>query len=275
LDAELLIGSGLSMSRLNLYLKFDQPLSEPEIKRCRDLVRRRGLGEPVAYILGQRSFYNLDFKVDARVLIPRPETELLVEESLAYFKSPKFLSWRQDSVLPIEILDMGCGSGCIGLSVVKNQANSTASLIDQSSAALEVAKINAKDLELLDRVHFIEVDCAEFKSEKKFDLVLANPPYIAKDDPLVEKHVAQFEPASALFADEDGMKEITAWAKIAAQVLAAEGLCLFEIGFRQAQQSVEIFKNCGFQKIEVLKDLSGHDRVIKARLFDASQKGEN
>ncbi|UOF00335.1 peptide chain release factor N(5)-glutamine methyltransferase [Bdellovibrio reynosensis] len=265
LDAELLLAHGLKLERIQLYLRFDQPMKEDELAVLRELVRRRAQGEPVAYILGYRDFYKSRFEVNSSTLIPRPETEHIVEEVVEWGKSKK---------TDLGIIDLGCGSGCIGLSLLKEFPEAKLIAVDLSEKALEVAQRNAQSLEVSDRVRFIHTDAAnadvvlsaykDFVGSNKVDVLVSNPPYIAHDDSQVEANVKKFEPASALYADDNGLALIKNWSKQYASSLNHPGIMLMEMGMTQGHASKEHFESLRtFNEISVTKDLSGHDRVIR------------
>lgn len=256
LEAEWLIGAGLGLDRVQLYLKFDQPLRDDEVIKLREMVKRRISGEPLAYITNSRGFYGLEFKVTPDVLIPRPETEILVEKTLDYLKT-----LDQES---ISVLDLGTGSGCIGLTIAKKDPRVFVKLVDISPGALSIAKENAENLKVTERCQFYEAKADQFldQSEEVFDVILANPPYIAPTDTHVEIDVKAFEPHTALFAAE-GTSLLKLWSQSAIAKLKPKSLMMMEMGFDQGTQMKEFFQNfkC-FSKIEIIKDLSGHDRVI-------------
>lgn len=254
LDAELLIASALKIRRIDLYLKFDQPLAEDELEKCRGLVKRRSFGEPVAYILNRKEFYGIDFFVDSRVLIPRPETELMVEIASG---------WIKDVENPA-IADFGCGSGCISLSLLSKVPTASAHLVDASEEALQVSRENAHRLQLQDRCQFI-FQRVQTANVTPVDLVVANPPYIGTDDVQVEENVRAFEPHAALFADSAGFKEIHDWAAKAYDVVKADGRVIFEIGITQAKQTMDRFSEVGFSEVQRHQDLSGRDRFVSGR----------
>lgn len=263
LDAELLIAHGLKLKqRIDLYLKFDQPLSEAELAECRELVRRRSQGEPVAYILQKKGFMHWDFYVDSRVLIPRPETELLVEE---------VIQWAQlQNLTKLKILDLGTGSGCVGLSLLKQFPESELWAVDASAGAIEVARRNAVDLGVGERVHFIQGDAGDIDSIKRkvgttisFDAIVSNPPYIDEKDAHVEEMVRKFEPAQALFALDEGFRDLKDWSTGYAPLMCLRSMMVFEMGSRQADIMKSHFKNINlFSKIYTVKDLSGYERHI-------------
>lgn len=258
LDAELLIADVLKLKRIELYIKFEYPLTEDEIQRCRDFVRRRAQLEPVAYILEKKDFYNQTFKVKKGVLVPRPETEGIVEEALSWLK--------KNNLSELSIVDFGSGSGCIGLSLLKEFSGKGSLLgVDASETAIEVAKENAVALELT-ATEFVKSRVQDFNFENRnFDVVVANPPYIATNDRTIQPSVKTFEPHEALFAEDDGFREISDWAKIAARVLRPGGFVAFEIGSTQAEKTKKVFAETNqFALIRSVKDLAGLDRFIFA-----------
>ncbi|WP_374076650.1 peptide chain release factor N(5)-glutamine methyltransferase [Bdellovibrio bacteriovorus] len=265
LDAELLLAHGLKLERIQLYLRFDQPMKEDELAVLRELVRRRASGEPVAYILGYRDFFGHRFEVNSSVLIPRPETEHVVEE---------VVKWAEGKESHFGFIDLGCGSGCIGLSLLKEFPEARLIAVDLSEKALEVAKRNAETLEVSDRVRFIHADAAnqdvvmsaykEFVGKDKVDALISNPPYIAHGDPGVEENVKKFEPNSALYAEAEGLALLKSWSQVYGSHLKSPGIMLMEMGMTQGPAMKEHFANLKiFNEISVIKDLSGHDRVIR------------
>jgi len=256
LEAEWLIGAGLGLDRIQLYLKFDQPLKEDELTKLREMVKRRISGEPLAYIIGSRGFYGLEFQVTKDVLIPRPETETLVEKALDYS--------NKIETDEIQIADLGSGSGCIGLTMAKKDSRVKVKLVDISSEALKIARLNAEKLNIQEQCEFIESDAANFLNQTnlQFDLILANPPYIDFTDLHVEENVKKFEPELALFA-EGGTSLLKKWSTAAPLRLKNKSLLMMEMGFDQGPQMKNHFEELkSFAKVEVLKDLSGHERVI-------------
>ncbi len=256
LDAELLIAEVLKLKRIELYIKFEYPLTETEVQQCRDFVRRRAQLEPVAYILEKKDFYNESFKVKKGVLVPRPETEGIVEEVLSWVK--------KNNLSEVNLLDLGSGSGCIGLSILKELSGSLLG-VDASEVAVEIGRENASRLGLMS-TEFVQSRAQDYNFEgRKFDVVVANPPYIARDDRTIQASVKTFEPHEALFADDDGFKEISEWAQVAAGVLRPGGFVGFEIGSTQAEKAKKIFAQSGqFALIRSAKDLAGFDRFIFA-----------
>lgn len=259
LDAELLIADALKIDRLQIYLKYEQPLSDAEVSACREAIRRRAQGEPVAYILGERGFYGEMFKVGTGVLIPRPETEMLVEEALEFIKA--------NGITNPEILDLGAGTGCIGFSILKNCEGARLTSVEKSPEAFKYLQLNQQALELSERSELMLQDVYGVTfAEKKFDIIVANPPYIATTDVQVEENVKKFEPQSALFAPDEGYRDLYQWSDLARSWLKPTGLMLFEMGHTQGEKLKTHFERLGgFSSIHILKDLSGLDRAVKAQ----------
>lgn len=260
LDAEILLAHSLGVERIDLYLRFDQPLQEHELANCRAIVRRRSEGEPVAYITGKKDFYGYTFAVNSSVLIPRPETELLVDRAVAWAKSFKGQSKE------FRILDLGTGTGCVGISILKSIPNSKAILIDSSSDALDVAKQNVKSLGLSERVIPLHASVHEKPwGAEEFDIIVANPPYIAKEDVRTHVDVIKYEPHEALFAAENGFAEIRSWSSTIKDNLSRPSFVGFEIGQGQSKQALAHFESLGvFDKVSCIQDLAGIDRHIIA-----------
>lgn len=264
LDAELLLASGLGLRRIDLYVKYDQPLTDNELQTCREFVRRRGQGEPVAYILGNKYFFNHEFKVNSHVLIPRPETELLVEDAIL---------WAQKSQLEsIKILDLGTGSGCIALSLLKELPSAQAIAVDISAEAIQLAQQNAEILGVQDRIQFIKSDANDITNvqnqflihEQRFNLIVANPPYIDKNTNYTEKNVIQYEPHQALFAEQSGLQLLYHWSRAYVGFLNTPGLMLMEMSFDQGEKMLEHFRSLQqFSEVKIIKDLSQLDRIIR------------
>lgn len=256
LDAELLLGRVLACPRIKLYTEWDKPVTGPERAALRDLVRRRAAGEPVAYILGEKEFYGRPFKVDARVLVPRPETELIVD--LARRRFAKDTAWR--------IADFGVGSGALALTLALEFPAAQVTATDVSAGALAVAKENAERLGVTN-VRFVEGSWTAPVAGATFDWVVSNPPYIAEGDPEVEPGVRKFEPAGALFAGASGFEAIDALAAGIPALLAPGGVWLCEFGSGQKDALAARLAAAGW-KAEFENDLAG-----LPRLFIASRGG--
>jgi release factor glutamine methyltransferase len=260
LDAELLLAEALGMSRMDLYLQFERPLNAAEVDRYRDLCRRRAGGEPVAYIRGRKEFMSLELLVTQAVMIPRPETEILVEAALESLdqRLPPGEGRREPRVL-----DVGTGSGAIALAIAAGRRDSRVVATDISAAALEVARQNLERLEMKDRVELRQGDLVE-GVEGPFDMVLANLPYIDPDWPdAVTPEVAASEPGEALFAGRDGLDQLVRLLP-ALPRLAPGGVAMLEFDPRQREALLAVAAPVG--RTSVLKDLAGLDRVLVVEL---------
>ncbi|MFP5518652.1 MAG: peptide chain release factor N(5)-glutamine methyltransferase [Bdellovibrionia bacterium] len=261
LDAELILSHGLKLDRVQLYLKFDQPLAEDELEMLRGLVKRRVSGEPVAYILGYKDFYGNRFIVNEHTLIPRPETEELVE----YVER-----WAQkNNIQDPQVIDLGAGTGCVGLSILNAlSGNSKLWSLDISEGAIATAKKNAEQMGLTERSEFVIGNATDLiTSAPQADIIVANPPYIDIEDPEVQKEVKQFEPHSALFAPSQGLGFLQDWSKVYSQKLNKPGLMIMEMGYQQGPIMKDYYQRLGiFKEVSVIKDLSGHDRFITGEL---------
>lgn len=220
-------------------------------------IDRRLRGEPLAYILEEWEFYGLPFKVSPAVLIPRPETELLVDIGLQFLKTNPSVR---------RILDLGAGSGCIGLSLLARHHGLQLVAVEKSAAAVELAAVNAAALAVEKRAQFECSDVLRWKSAAKFDLILANPPYIAPGDTEIDAVALSYEPQSALYAEGDGLACIESWSRVALEHLQPQGMMAFEIGYTQGEKAKQIFEALGgLTEVTIHKDLSGHDRVVVGR----------
>lgn len=263
LDAELIISHGLGLERLQLYLKFDQPLKEPELEKLRELVKRRTTGEPIAYILGKKDFYKTCFLVNKAVLIPRPETETLVEMAADFIEGKKpFESFH--------VLDIGGGSGCIGISLAKEFPEIKVTIIEKSKAATDVIKENMV-LNQVSNVTIYNLDADDIEGfieaysdgRPAFDLIVSNPPYIDIEDKEVEDNVRKFEPQEALFADDKGYVFLKSWANKYSSLLNDNGMMIFEMGYTQGEAILEHLTKLNiFKSVKIKKDLAEKDRFI-------------
>jgi release factor glutamine methyltransferase len=258
LDTEILLAQARGCRRIELYTRFDDVLSEKERTTMRDLVRRRAQSEPVAYLVGHREFFGLDFRVTPAVLIPRPDTETLVVELLDVAKS-----------LPApRILDVGTGSGCIAIAAAVNQAAAQVTATDSSEAALSIARENAESHHVLERVRFLSGDLFGSVGSDRFDIVASNPPYIADHEKeTLQNDVRKYEPHSALFAGPTGLELIFRLIDEAPSHLVPGGTLMIEISPEQASTVVERMESKGcYSGIRVIKDLPGQARVVRANL---------
>ena len=253
LTIELLLAHLLKKKRLDLYMEFERELDETTLAKLRELVKRRSAGEPLQYITGEVDFCGLKLLVDQRVLIPRPETELLVE-AVAKRK-------------PQRIVEVGTGSGCIAIALAKKLPEAEITALDVSVEALTVARGNASLHQAEKNIRFLESDLLQALPDSfGAEAVVSNPPYIA-DGELVKlpKEVRDFEPVRALAAGEDGLKVIRRLVMNARRILSPSGFVALEIGDGQRAAVEEIFGQQGHVVVEVLKDLQGHERVIVAQ----------
>lgn len=257
LDAEVLLSHVLKKQRIYLYVHFDQPLNSEELAAYRECIKKRVRRMPVAYIIGSREFMGLDFKVTEATLIPRPDTEILVEAAIERLK--------QMGDVELRIADIGTGSGAICLSLLHYVENLTAVTVDISEAAIEVAKENAKDLGVAERIEFLRGDLVSpLQNKGKFNAILSNPPYIPKRViEGLEPEVRGYEPMSALDGGADGLDFYRRLLSSAGNFLADGGFLAVEIGIDQAEALRQMAqRNLIWKRVEVLKDLAGIERCV-------------
>ncbi|MBK8479969.1 MAG: peptide chain release factor N(5)-glutamine methyltransferase [Proteobacteria bacterium] len=256
LEAELLLAHGLGVDRLQLYLDFDKPLTAAELRIYRELVRRRLAREPVAYILGAREFWSRRFAVSPAVLVPRPETELLVEEALDWLRA------RLATTAQPCVIDVGTGSGAIAVAVALELPAARVWAVDRARAAVTVARGNA-----LAHGAPVRWCCADllsvFAPRPTFDLVLANLPYIPSDElARLAPEVRDWEPRSALDGGGDGLDAIRALVCQLGSRLRAGGQVLLEVGAGQAREVAGLLEASGCEQVSVRRDLGGIDRIV-------------
>lgn len=260
LDAELLLGRALGVERVELYTQHDRPLCGEELDTYRELVSRRAKREPVAYILGNAAFRYLELEVTPAVLIPRPETEELVEAALDRLKQTYLPGDRTEPL----IADVGTGSGAIALSLAR-EAGVRVLARDCSGEALAVAERNRQSLALDDRVILEEADLLDGVADDALRMVICNPPYVAAGDLRgLEPEVSFFEPAGALEAGPDGLDVYRRLVPEAGRALGPGGAMMLEVGAGQAQAVTGLAEDAGFVRVEVVKDLAGHKRIVQA-----------
>jgi release factor glutamine methyltransferase len=257
LEAELLMGMVLRKPRSFLHARPEHCLSEPEAERYETLLRRRFSGEPIAYMTGIREFWSMPLKVTPDVLIPRPETELLVEKAL--------LRLPEDQDL--RVLDLGSGSGAISLALAKERPRALLIGVDISRAALDVARMNAK-LQGMDNVEFRESDWFDAVRGEKFHVVVGNPPYVAENDPHLARGDALFEPRLALDAGAGGMECFRAIIDRAHNYIVRQGWLLLEHGPDQHMPLRRLLEAQHYHDITIHKDAAGHDRVTECRFVE-------
>lgn len=258
LDAEVLLCAVLKCQRVKLYLDFDYPLSREELATMRKYVERRANFEPLAYIVGERAFMRNSLKVTPATLVPRPETELLVESLV---KAAPYLQPEG----AVKILDIGTGSGAIIVSLLDYLPKAVGVGVDISNEALAVAKENAEKIGVKERVAFRQSDVfSRVPLEKKFDIIVSNPPYIPAADIAGLARDVQQEPRGALDGGADGLDFYRRICAEAAEHLAEDGLLAFEIGINQSEAVCALCMEHGFKKAVVRKDYAGIDRMIFA-----------
>jgi release factor glutamine methyltransferase len=255
LNAELLIGHALGLKRMPLYLQFERPLTEAELERIRPLVKRRGNREPLQYILGETEFSGLRLQVDRRALIPRPETERLIE-----------LVTQQLAAPPQSILDLGTGSGAIALALARAYPEAAVTALDNSPEALALAGENATACGLGGRVKFLASDWfGALPAGASFQLIVANPPYLSDEEmQAAPPEVRDFEPSQALSAGRNGAAALELILRGAKAYLAPGGLLACETGIAQHQALLALAAATGYARSESLRDLTGRERYLLA-----------
>ena len=257
LEAELLMGLMLRKPRSYLHAWPEQQLSELEAETYERLLRRRFSGEPIAYMTGIREFWSMPLKVTPDVLIPRPETELLVEKALL----------RLPEGEPVRVLDLGSGSGAVALAIARERPAASVIGVDISAEALEVARMNAR-LQKIDNVEFRESDWFDAVRGEKFHVVVGNPPYVAEDDPHLGQGDARFEPRLALDAGPGGMECFRAIIDRAHNYIVRQGWLLLEHGPTQHMPLRRLLEAQHYHDITIHKDAAGHDRVTECRFVE-------
>ncbi|MDD5319048.1 MAG: peptide chain release factor N(5)-glutamine methyltransferase [Methylococcales bacterium] len=250
LDAELLLCLVLDKQRSYLRAWPDKPLQPEQIDRFSTLLKERQKGNPIAYITGNREFWSRDFHVTPDVLIPRPDTELLIELSLELIPANK----------PFRIIDLGTGSGIIAITLAAERPHIHVSATDVSLAALRIAQLNANK-HRTDNIQFYQSNWFDNVPDAKFNLIISNPPYIAEDDSHLQQGDIRFEPQTALCAAEQGLSDINIIASTARNRLEYGGHLLIEHGYNQQQQVQTIFKDFHYANVQTYADLSGQPRV--------------
>ncbi len=263
LDAEHLLAHTLGTTRLQLYLEHERPLTPDELGAFKPLLLRRAAREPLQYILGRASFRELELAVDPRVLVPRPETEVLVDEVLAWTKARRGAGGGQG----LTALDVGTGSGCIALSLAHEGGFARVVATDVSEDALDVARANAAEVGLVEAVELRAGALFEpLAPEERFHVVVSNPPYVAAGEAgELEPEVAEWEPEGALYAGEAGMDVLGALVAGAARHLEPGGLLALEVGLGQAEAVAGAIRAAGgFGAPRIRRDLAGRQRIVLA-----------
>jgi release factor glutamine methyltransferase len=254
IDVQVLLQAVLQVNRAYLLTHLKYLLSDEQLARYSALFERRMQGEPVAYLLGSREFYGLDFKVSPATLIPRPDTELLVELALQHIAQQG----------ECRVLDLGTGSGAIALSIAHARPNAEVVAVDASEAALDVARYNTQQLKI-GNVQLLLSDWFGALRDQRFDVIVSNPPYIAAADIHLSRGDVRFEPASALVSGADGLDDIRHIAAEARTHLNADGWLLFEHGYDQAERVRDLLLQAEFNEVFSARDLAGIERVSGGR----------
>ena len=252
LDCELLMSKVLKKDRKYILLNLDKNLKKKSFDNFQDLIKKRSRGKPIAYLIEKKEFWDYEFKIKEGVLIPRPDTELIVEQALNLTKNKSKL----------RILDIGTGSGCIILSILKERKNYTGIGIDISKKCIDVCKINTSKLNLANRAKFFKSDIDNF-IDAKYDLVLSNPPYINKIDlKCLEKDIINFESKSSLYGGIDGLSEIRKIIDKSSELIKINGKFILEIAHDQKFNVKRLLNDKGFYVNKVFRDLANNDRCI-------------
>jgi len=252
LDVQILMTKALKKDRKFIILNPKKEISNESLKYFNNLVKKRSKGEPVAYLVKKKYFWKYEFIVSKDVLIPRPDTEIIVEQVLNLTKNKQRLS----------LLDVGIGSGCILLSILKDKKNFFGTGIDISKKSLIISKINGQNLDIINRLKLIKSDIDNFHFGK-YDLIISNPPYIKKNKlKYLERDVIGFEPLKALNGGIDGLSEINKVINRSSELIKKNGILILEINFNQKRIVKKLLENKGFFIKKVVKDLSNNDRCI-------------
>lgn len=256
LNAELLLAEILKCKRLDLYLTFDKPVKDDEVNLYREFVKRRGNREPLQYILGHVEFYGLTFSVDKNVLIPRQETEILIETILK----------QTDKEANLNILDIGTGSGIIAVSLAHYLPKVKIIAVDKSPSALIVAKKNAEAHGVEQRITFLEADVlsSTLQLDEKLDIIVSNPPYVSqKEFASLQKEIVAYEPDYAVTDFSDGLTFYRRIIESSPKYLNENGKIFFEVGEGQSEQVKSLFETHKFSSVQIWKDYSNINRVVK------------
>jgi len=252
LDSEILISKVINKNREYIILNLDKEIEEDDYLKFKSLVVERSKGKPMAYLTGKKYFWKYEFNVEENVLIPRPDTEIIIQQVLKIYKNKH----------KINFLDVGVGSGAILLSILKEKKGFLGTGIDISNNCLNVCKNNAYKLGVYERIKLFKSNIDNF-SNGKYDLIISNPPYIKKLDlKKLDKDVKDFEPKIALNGGLDGLSEIRKVIKKSTELIKKNGKLIIEIAFNQKKEVKKILKDNGFYIIAVIKDLAKNDRCI-------------
>ena len=252
LDCEMLMSTAINKDREYVLLNLDKEIDINEYEYIKKLIKKRSKGKPIAYLVGKKSFWKYDFFINEKILIPRPETELIIEQVLKIYKNkPK-----------INFLEIGVGSGCIILSILKEKKKFVGNGIDLSDECLKLCNINAEKLGVTNRLKLFKSDVDNFRIGK-YDLIISNPPYIKKLDlKYLEIDVGKFEPRQALDGGLEGLSEISKVINQSSELIKKNGKLILEIAFDQKKEVMKLLRNKDFYINNVLKDFANNDRCV-------------
>jgi release factor glutamine methyltransferase len=262
LSAELLLSHVLGLKRIDLYTQFNKQVPRQQLDNLHDLVKRAGLHEPVAYLTGKTEFYSLEFDITADCMIPRPETELLVQRAIEFLRARSGIQ---------QVFDLCTGSGCIAVAIAKNFANARITATDISAVALEVAARNVEKHRLTEHIRLLCGDLFEPVIQQldvsQFDLIICNPPYVSTVEyENLDKNVKGYEPESALLAGADGLDVYRRIIEKVDEFLKPGAALMLEIGYAQGPAVTELLEQTGaFAEIKIEKDIHDNDRVVTTR----------
>ena len=252
LDSEILLSNSIKRDKKHIILNPKEILNSEQLGKFKSLIERRKKGEPIAYIINKKEFWKDEFFVNKDVLIPRPDSELIIEQVLKIYSKD----------VQLQVLDIGTGSGCILLSILKERSNFYGTGIDISKKSINVSKFNAKQLNLTNRVKFFYSSVDNFNNGK-YDMIVSNPPYIEQLSlKYLEKDVVNFEPKLALSGGFDGFSKIRKVINKASILIKKNGKFILEIGFNQKNKVIKILKEEGFYVNKAIKDYGNNDRCI-------------
>ena len=252
IDSEILMAKAINKDKKYILLNLDKKLKDQNLMTFKKLIKERSYRKPVAYLINKKSFWNSEFFVNKHTLIPRPDTELLIESTLNFVKNKNKL----------QVLDIGTGSGCILLSILKEKKNFYGTGIDISKDTLNICKINAVNLDVLNRLKLFKTDVDKFIIGK-YDLIISNPPYINKNKiKYLDLDVAKYEPLLALDGGLDGLSEIRKVINKSSELIKKNGKFILEIGFDQKNKVINLLKRNGFYINIIRKDFANKDRCI-------------
>ena len=252
LDTQILMSEAIKKKKEFIIFNLDKRITDSNLKYFKELIKQRAKGKPIAYLIKKKSFWKYEFSVSKDVLIPRPDTEIIVEQVLALTKNKEKLN----------LLDVGIGSGCILLSILRDKKSFFGTGIDINNETLKICKINAQNLDLINRLKLFKSDIDNFDNGK-YDLIISNPPYIKKAQlKYLEKDVVGFEPKHALDGGIEGLSEIRKVINKSSELIKKKGHLVLEIGFDQKRSVKKILEKKGFYIRKIVKDLSNKDRCI-------------